>query len=231
MAKNTIEPQNDPEVMIEEAINQSESFIYTNGKKLITALVIIIVIVGGYFAYTGLYTTPRQEKASAMMFAAEQAFARDNLEAALSGDGSAAGFLDVISQYGTTPQGNIAQHYAGACYLHLGQYEKAIAFLSAYRAVSGTASELINAQNIGMQGDAYLQLANRDKAISLYESAVAASDNNLTAPYYLFKAASLYQAMGNNAKALEAYKRIQNEYSGSVEAQGIERYIGQIEQL
>lgn len=230
MAKNTIEPQNEPEVMIEEAINQSENFIYKNGKQLIAALVVIIVVVGGYFTYTQAYSLPRQEKASAMMFVAQQSFAQQSYSVALNGDGSNAGFLEVIANYKSTPQSNIAHHYAGVCYMHMGEYENALAQLSSYKAIKGLAAETINAQNLGLQGDAYVQLANQDKALEMYKSAVAASANVFTAPYYLFKLGGLCQSMGDNSNALAAYKRIRDEYASSMEAQTIAKYIGQIEQ-
>lgn len=231
MAKNSIEPQAAPEEVIESAISGSEKFIMENGKKLLTLLVAVVVVVGGFFAYKYLVTVPRQQKASEMMFTAQQAFALDSMAIALNGDGVNAGFLDVINSYGSTPEGNIANHYAGVCYLKLGQYEKAIASLSAYNAVSGTAAGIINAQNAGLQGDAYVQLSNLNKAISMYEKAIAVDDNALTAPYYLFKMGTIYKKLGNNAKALESYKRIRNEYPGSMEAQNVDRYIGQLEQL
>ncbi|MFI3265536.1 MAG: tetratricopeptide repeat protein [Rikenellaceae bacterium] len=232
MANKTIAPNNEPEVVIEEAINQSETFIFKNGKKLITALAVIVIVVGGFFAYTQLYKLPRQEKAAAMMFVAEQAFLADSLSLALNGDGNGiAGFLKVIAEYGSTPSGNLARHYAGVCYMHMGEYETAIAQLSSYTAVDGAPAEIINAQNLGLQGDAYIQMGSTDKAISMYEKAISSSDNSLTAPYYLSKAAGLYKTTGANNKALAAYKRIRNEYINSMEAQNVEKYIGQLEQL
>ena len=228
---NKLNEQARPEEAIEAAISKSEQFFMDYGKKLLTALCVVVVVVGGFFAYKYLYKAPQAEKASAMMFVAQQAFAQDSIALALNGDDLNAGFLDVIEEYGSTDQGNIAHHYAGVCYMKLGEYEKALEQLQAYSNVSGLAAEVVNAQNIGLQGDAYVQLKDYQKALKCYEKAVAASENNFTAPYYLFKLAGVYKQLGDNQKALEAYKTIRNNYAGSMESQNIDKYIGQLEQL
>ena len=120
----------------------------------------------------------------------------------------------MIDKYGSTPQGNLAQHYAGICYLQLGQYEEALAHLKKYSAPKGVPGALLEAQNYG-----------------LYQKAIGASDNGLTAPYYLKKIGLVYEKLGDNAKALEAYKTISGSYAGSMEARDIQKYIGRLEQL
>lgn len=58
-----------------------------------------------------------------------------------------------------------------------------------------------------------------------------ASDNGLTAPYYLKKIGLVYEKLGDKAKALDAYKTISGSYAGSMEARDIQKYIGRLEQL
>ena len=66
------------------------------------------------------------------------------------------------------------------------------------------------------------------KAVKFYDKAVAAADNNLTAPMYLRKAGLAEQAQGNGAKAAayyeqDVYKRQANNranYTAAFEAQG-----------
>ena len=55
---------------------------------------------------------------------------------------------------------------------------------------------LINAQNLGLQGDIAVEQQNYAKAVKFYEQAVKAADNNLTAPMYLRKAGLAEQAQG-----------------------------------
>ena len=220
--------QEDPEVQIENALSKGESFIENNGKNMLIALCVIVALIGAYFAYTVLYKAPEEKKATQISFVAQQLFANDEFEKALSGDGNNAGFTEVITKYGSTPTGNIAKHYAGICYLRLGDFNKAIELLKSYKKIEGTTASVINAQNVGLIGDAYAQLNDNKNAISNYETAISSSDNELTTPYYLMKAAGVYVAMGNNEKALECYNKIKNNYYRSLEARDIDKYIGRL---
>lgn len=220
----------DPEVAIENALGKTELFFQRNSKLLLTILVVIVVAVGGYFGYKYLYQAPRAEKASEMMFVAQQLFAEDQFDLALEGDGNNAGFLEVIERYGSTPEGNLANHYAGICYLRTGDLDNALKYLHRYASVDGAPGLLINAQNHGLQGDIYVQLKDNGKAVEAYEKAVKAADNVLTTPYYLKKLGLLYEQNGAYDKAVAAYRRIADDYPTSLEARDIEKYIGQAEQ-
>ena len=220
----------DPEAAIENALSQTEAFFEKNCKAIVSAVAVAVVIVGSYFAYEGLYSAPRAKKAAAMMFAAEQLFGQQEYQTALEGDGSTAGFLEVIEKYGSTPQGNIAKHYAGICYLKNGDLDNALAYLAKYKSTDGIPNQIINAQNIGLQGDVYVQKGDLKKAIEMYGKAVKSSDNDFTAPYYLKKLGTAQLAAGNAAEAVKSYKTIADKYPSSMEARDIEKYIGVAEQ-
>lgn len=233
MAKKTSNTNNTevaPEVAIQSAIGRTEDFLYKNGRTLLIILGVIVLVIGGFFAYKYLVQAPQSKKAAEMMYVAQQHFAADSLKLALEGDGNFEGFLGVIEKYGSTPEGNLAQHYAGISYLYLGEYQKALDHLKKYTAVEGIPGQIVNAQNIGLQGDAYVQMENLAEAVKMYEKAVSVSDNSLTAPYYLKKAGSVYEKLGDKAKAIEAYKRISADYATSMEARDIQKYIGALEQ-
>lgn len=230
MAKKQQIENQDPEVVIETAINETEEFLFKNGKKLLIALAVIVVVAGGFFGYKYLYQVPKTEKAADMMFVAEQLFAADNFEAALNGDGSSAGFLEVISSYGSTPVANVANHYAGICYLKLNDLDNALKYLKKYSATSGAPNQIVNAQNYGLQGDIMSQKQDYKAAVDLYGKAIAVSDNTLTTPVYLQKQALVYAQLGETAKAIVAAQRIADEFPESLESRDIEKFIGQLEQ-
>ena len=110
MADKKAQESLDPEVKIQSAIGNTENFIMRNGRKLLIALIVVFVIVGGFYGYKYFVAGPRAEKAASMMFMAEQHFVADSFNLALNGDGNFDGFLKVIDKYGSTPQGNLAQH-------------------------------------------------------------------------------------------------------------------------
>lgn len=216
------------EEVVTETVGKTEQFFEKNQKLITWALVAIIVIIGGYFANKYLIAQPRAEKASAEMFAAIQNFNTEEWQIALDGDGNNAGFLEVIDNYSSTPQASLAAHYAGVCYLKLGDKESAKSYLAKYDASKGAPAEIINAQNLGLQADILSDEGQMEKAAALYRKAVAASDNSLTAPYYLKKLGQVEEALGNEEAALAAYQRIADEYAGSLEARDIDNFIGRL---
>ena len=69
------------------------------------------------------------------MYKAQNYFAVDSFQVALDGDNKdVMGFKEIASEYGITASGNLATAYAGICYYKLGQYEKAIKYLTQYDA-------------------------------------------------------------------------------------------------
>ncbi len=225
MSKQNVTPQ---EAAIGEAVNKTESF-FENNSKLVTGILLGIFIVAGLvYGYRKLISEPRAEKAANMISEAQYRFEAENpdYELALNGDENGAGFLDVIDSYGSTPAGNLAKHYAGICYLHMGDLESAAHYLSKYSAVRGLAGQIVNAQNLGLQGDIAVENGDMEKAVKLYGNAVKASDNIYTAPLFLRKQGLALQALGRNAEATAAFKRILADYPASAEAREAEKLIG-----
>ena len=91
---------------------------------------------------------------------------------------------------------------------------------------SGLPGAIVNAQNLGLQGDIAVEQQEYAKAVKFYEKAVKAADNNLTAPMYLRKAGLAEQALGNDKKAIAFYEQIVNNYPASMEAREAEKLIG-----
>ena len=216
------------EVTLENAMSKTEQFFEQNSKSVSYLLLVLIVLAGCIFGYKKLVAEPRNEKAAELIAQAEVRFGEENpdFQLALEGDANGAGFLDVIEQYGSTPSGNLAKHCAGICYLKLGDLENAAAYLSKYAPVKGLPGAIVNAQNLGLQGDIAFEQGDKAAAVKFYEKAVAAADNNYTAPLYLRKAGIAEQAQGR-AKQAEAYfQRILTEDPASSEAREAEKLIG-----
>lgn len=218
------------EEKIENAISQTERWLQENARPLTVCLVVVLLVVGGYFGYKHLIQEPRMAKAAEAMFVAEQLFGQEDYETALHGDGVNDGFLDVVSAYGSTPQGRLAAHYAGIIYMKTGEYDSALEYLKKYRARRGVLAGIINEQNLGLQGDAYVQKGDLEKASEMYSRAAKTSDNVMTTPYYLKKYAEVNEKLGNITQALDAANRIKNLYGSSLEAREIDKMIGRLEQ-
>ncbi len=210
------------------AMNKTESFFEQNSKAVSYCLLALLILAGCIFGYKKLIAEPRIEKAADLIAQAQDRFAQEtpDFQLALEGDANGAGFMDVIEQYGSTPSGNLAKHCAGICYLKLGDLDNAAKYLSAYSPVKGLPGAIVNAQNLGLQGDVACEQGDYAQAVKFYEKAVAAADNNYTAPLYLRKAGTAEQAQGNKAAAEKYFKRILTSYPASAEAREAEKLLG-----
>ena len=219
--------QNQEEIVVAEAVSKTEKFFEENGKKVVIALVALLILVAGGYAYKYLVMDKNEVAAAELIVAAQENFAGEtpNYDLALNGNEAGAGFLAVAEEYGATKAGNLAKHYAGICYLQLGDLEKAAEYLAKYKAVKGLAAEVINAQNLGLQGDVAVQLGDYAKAANFFKKAVAASENSFTAPYYLYKQGLALAAVGKAEEAKACYKAIAEKYPSSVEARDAEKLL------
>ena len=148
---------------IEEVTISTEQFIEKNQNLLIKIIIAIIVVIGVVLGYHKFYKQPLAKEAMNQMFMAENFFAKDSFNLALNGEGDVLGFLDIIEKYGSTPSGNLANYYAGLCYLYNGDYNNAIKYLEKFSSDDLVFNSLAKS-NIG---DAYMQLGDYKKAARL----------------------------------------------------------------
>ncbi len=228
MAKQQVAEQQET---LGQAMNRTELFLENNGRRLSYLLLAVLAAGLLIYGYRALIMQPRAEKAAELIAQAQERFEAETPDymLALEGDANGAGFLEVIEQYGSTPSGNLAKHYAGICYLQTGDLENAAAYLAKYSTVKGLPGALINAQNYGLQGDVAVEQGDYARAVKFYEKAVKAADNNLTAPMYLRKAGLAARANGDTKRAAAFFERISADYPASMDAREAEKLLGTIE--
>jgi tetratricopeptide (TPR) repeat protein len=215
------EPKEEVIVDIEEVYSKTERFIEDYKKQITYVVGGILVIVAGYFGYIHLYLNPLEEDAKGEMFRAEQYFENDSLDKAINGDGVALGFIDIVDLYGGTKSANLAHYYLGISYLKQGLFEEAIDELDDF----STSEVMLGSIALGAKGDAYMELGETDKAISLYLEAAHVNPNNFTSPIYLLKAGKALEFIQEYEDALSAYNEIKEEFPESTEGREIEKYI------
>ncbi len=221
MAKK-IENQEEGAIDVTATLGKAEQFIEKNKKALAIIVGAVVLIVGGYFGYQELVAKPREESAQKEMFQAQYYFAKDSFKLALDGDSTAKGFLTIIEDYSGSKAANLAHHYAGICYLNLGKFDDALAQLEGY---SNTGDMFVDAQNIGLIGDVYMEKGQVDEAIDSYKKAADKSDNDITAPVFLMKAAIAYEGQKKYAEAIEMYEKLKNDYYNTPNGEQAEKLI------
>ena len=210
---------------IELALTKTERFIEQNQKTLIyivSAVVLLVVIVVGTKRY---YINPREENASKEMFMAEKFFDKDSFNLALNGYGTYPGFLQIMDDYSITKSAKLSKYYAGVCYLNLGDYANAIAYLSKFK----TKDVLIGASKYSSLGDAYSGDLKYADAAKAYIEGAEKFENKFSSPILLKKAGLVYEELKDYKKAHEIYKRIKLTYPESQEGREMDKFIARVE--
>ena len=212
-------------VQVEEALSKTEQYIVDNQKSLMIIIGSIVGIIVLFNVYQKFYIEPLEKDAQIEIYMAELYFQKDSFNLALNGDGQYPGFIDVASDYSSTKVGNLANYYAGICYLQTGDYQNAIEYLENFSSDDIILSSLA----LGCTGDAYMELGDTDNAKDSYENAIKNSNNEFTAPRYMMKLAMIHELNGDYEDALDLYKSIKKDFKGSQQASGIEKYISRAE--
>jgi tetratricopeptide (TPR) repeat protein len=195
-------------------------------KALTIASLVVILVGGGYYAYSNFVVKPKEAKASEVMFKAEEYYRMDSVSKALNGDGLYWGFLKVIDKYGGTKTGNMANYYAGSCYIKLNDNEKALKYLKAF----STDSKALKSRAYKLMADAYADLNRGKEALEYYQKAGRAfkDDENFSAEC-LFMGAYLAQKSLNDTKtATDLYKEIKEKYPRTQQGYDADNYLAQM---
>ena len=207
-------------------IDITKGFWANNSKKIVYALSAILVLVGGIWGYDYFIAKPKEQKAQEEIFRAEANFRKDSLSLALNGNSTTPGFLKIISKYKGTATGNLAQLYAGECYLQLGDFKNAVKHLEAFDA---NGAKQIEAKAEGLLGDAYSELKENDKAISHYKKAGQLfPEDAFLSSEYLFRAGLLLELSGKTSEAISVYKELKEKFPRTEKGFSIDKYLARL---
>ena len=88
---------------VNNALATSEAMIIKYKKPIITALAVVVIAVGGFFAYLYGYAKPHEDKAQELLGIVMQKYiAQQDFEHALKGEGKTAGLLKIADEYSST---------------------------------------------------------------------------------------------------------------------------------
>lgn len=216
---------------LDESASRTEAFVARNQNYILGVIGVVAVALLGYLAYVQFVEKPKETNAANEMYYPQQYFdqaltnttAKDSLyNLALNGGEGKYGFLDIIDEYSGTQAANLAHYSAGMSYLNLQKYEEAITQLEKF----SSDDAILGAMAQGGLGDAFMQLGQPEDALGYYDKAISHSDNDYTAPKYLYKAGITALELSQNDKALKHFRRIKEEYPASDEARNIDAFIG-----
>lgn len=226
MAKKNIQQTESAIDNVDATLNKAEQFIEKNLKQVAIGLGVILVIILGYWGYGEYIVNPLEEEAQHAIFPAQRAVTADSLRLAVDGNIDQMGFVEVADEYSSTKAGNLANYYAGMCYLQLGEFENAIEFLDKFSSNDG----VLNVQALGGIGDAFHELNQPSDALDYYTKAANLDGNEFSTPIVLKKAAQTAEMLEEWNSALKMYKRLQTEFPDAQESREIEKFIAYCEQ-
>lgn len=222
-----------PEVNV---IDKARGFWETNNRLITYIGSAIILILVAFLVYRYMFLEPKIEKSNDVVFITQKYFSEfatstDSTKAllaakVLNGDGTNPGALKIINNYGGTPAANLCQFYAGACYLSLGQYDKALNHLKKF---DGNGATQIESRHYGMMGDAAAELKKNDDALSYYKKAAKVNTkDDFTSSEFLFRAAAFAFSTGKTKEAVDLFQELKDKYPMTEKASSADRYLAQM---
>jgi tetratricopeptide (TPR) repeat protein len=210
----------------EVVIAKAKDFWTRNNKAILIVCGIVILLGGGWLVYKNFVLAPKEAKAAEAMFKAEEYYRMDSVNLALNGDGQHPGFLRVISNYGGTDAGNMANFYAGSCYLKLGDNQNAIKYLKKF----DTDAKQIQARAYKLLGDAYADAGNNSEALSYYKRAGRhfEEDQSQSAEALFLAAYLADRVIKNQKEAIELYKELKEKFPNTQQGYEADNYLAQL---
>ena len=206
----------------EQIIAKAQDFWTRYQKQITVVLAVLVLAVGGWYAYKNFIVKPNTEKAVDAMYKAEEYYRMDSLQKALNGDGINWGFARVIKEYGGTDAGNLARFYAGDCYLRTGDFNNAVKQLNEF----STSQKQVQARAYKLLGDAYSELGKNEDAISSYKKSANHFPEDIhNAAEALLFAASLADKSGKTNEAIELFKEIKERFPNTQAYNESDKYL------
>lgn len=221
MAKKENIVKTDEPIALDVQLSKGEAFIEKNWKKISAVLGVVIVIVVGTYLYKN-WMASKELDAQKAIAAAQVAFAQQQYDQALNGDGNTKGFLKIIDEFGGTETANLAKLYAGLAYAKIDKVEDAIKYLEDFSAQD---DQMVSPAALGALGNCYIQKGETEKGATILVKAADKANNDAISPVLLLQAGEAFESLGNNDKAIELYNKIKKLYFRSMVSQDIDKYI------
>lgn len=203
-------------------LTPTESFFDKNKKLLLIAGIGLVVVIIGYFGYQKFVSEPHAEESQDAYWNAFYEFQNgDSTGVSITGTENYMGFEEISTEYAGTPGGNIATYALGINAMEKKEFESALAYFEECEFEDVMVGTLV----IGLMGDCYVEMGKYDEAAEKFEEAALREANEFTSPMFYKKAGLVYQELGQNDKAIIAYQKIKDDWSESVEAKDIDKYI------
>lgn len=193
---------------LDENVVKSQKFIQSNATKILIAFGVLIGIVLAYFGYQQFVIAPQNEEATMAYLTAQKNLIEGKDEVALGGKSTNPGFKGTAENFAGTDAGKLSAYNAGLLEFKKGNYQKAYDLLEKF----SSKNKILVALKHGAMGDCMVNLNKNDEALSQFEKAISASNDEYTAYYFTKKAGILALSMKKNQEAKKYFSTIEEKY-------------------
>jgi tetratricopeptide (TPR) repeat protein len=204
---------------------KSISFLEENKNKVFTYLGVVALVVVAVILFMN-YRSGQNEEAAGHLSKAMDMYDMGDFLGAVEGkkDVKILGLKEIVSQYGSTENGETAKIYLANSYANLGKTDEALKYYEDY---SGNIDIYVAASLAGQAG--YYAAKNEfEKAADLYMKASKVSKVDVMNSDYIFQAAINYFEAGNMEQAKNLLQTIKDDYKTSAVYSQVDRYLTQL---
>ena len=135
------------------------------------------------------------------------------------------GLKNIVEEYGSSNNGEIAKIYLANSYNFLGRTKEALEYYEDY---SGS-NDIFEATALAGQASIYEARKDYDKAADFYLKASRVSDEDVLNPDYMLKAGINFMHAGDEEEAKDLFEKIKEDYNPSTAFREVDRYLAQIQ--
>ena len=204
---------------------KSISFLEENKNKVFTYLGVVALVVVAVILFMN-YRSGQNEEAAGHLSKAMDMYDMGDFLGAVEGkkDVKILGLKEIVSQYGSTENGETAKIYLANSYANLGKTDEALKYYEDY---SGNIDIYVAASLAGQAG--YYAAKNEfEKAADLYMKASKVSKVDVMNSDYIFQAAINYFEAGDKEQAKNLLQTIKDDYKTSAVYSQVDRYLTQL---
>ena len=151
---------------------------------------------------------PKNEEATKAYLTAQKNLVEGKEDLALGGKTANPGFKGTAENFSETSAGKLSAYNAGLIEFSKGNYQKAYDLLDEFSSKNKTLVALKH----GAMGDCMVNLNKNDDALSQFEKAISASDDEYTSYYFTRKAGMLALSLKKNDVAKKYFTTIEEKY-------------------
>lgn len=204
---------------------KSQGFIEENKQKLLLVLGAIALVILAIVWYANKKSEDNLI-ASSQLSQILSIYEQGQYQKAIDGEPGTqlVGLKNIVDNYGSTEQGELAKIYLAQSYYFLGDYENSLEYFSDY---SGD-SKLHKSSALAGEAACYEQMDEFDKAANLYKKAADTYKLEAQTAEFLLNAGINFLKSGNNSEAKRVLESIKNDYNTTPAARELDKYLPQL---